>query len=231
MPVSKLILFDHRTIFLLSIKVYIGNFGNDLNPTLIQKFLEMPLSKTTQKFLGLNELSSNQEIIKSVISKYPGLRFHEIKKETKLANGTLQHHLGQMAKLNSLKTKYIDTIPRYYSYDLEDSNHVILLRLRQRTTSRIIKSLLKNECQTFGQLVKFSKKSPGTVSIYKNMLLADKIIVGDTNSCQCSKGIANTAIKYRLVEPEKVRMLVEEYGKSTLRQSADNLADIFLSLK
>jgi len=63
------------------------------------------------------------------------------------------------------------------------------------------------------------------------MLLKDNIIVGDTNSCQCSKGIAHTSIKYRLVEPEKVRMLVEEYGKSTLRQSADNLADIFLSLK
>ena len=231
MPVSKLILFDHRTIFLLSIKVYIGNFGNDLNPTLIQKFLEMPLSKTTQKFLGLNELSSNQEIIKSVISKYPGLRFHEIKKETKLANGTLQHHLGQMTKSNNLKAKYIDTIPRYYSYDLDIVNHVVLLRLRQTTTSRIIKSLLKNECQTFGQLVKFSKKSPGTVSIYKNMLLKDNIIVGDTNACPCSKGITNTTIKYRLVEPEKVRTLVEEYGKSSLKQSVDNLADIFLSLK
>ena len=191
----------------------------------------MTLSKATQKFLGLNEFSSNQEIIKSVVSKYPGLRFHEIKKETKLANGTLQHHLGQMTKSNNLKAKYIDTIPRYYSYDLDIVNHVVLLRLRQTTTSRIIKSLLKNECQTFGQLVKFSKKSPGTVSIYKNMLLKDSIIVGDTNSCQCSKGIAHTAIKYRLVEPEKVRALVEEYGKSTLRQSADNLADIFLSLK
>ena len=191
----------------------------------------MTLSKATQKFLGLNELSSNQEIIKSVVSKYPGLRFHEIKKETKLANGTLQHHLGQMTKSNSLKAKYIDTIPRYYDYDLEDANQIILLRLRQRTTSRIIKSLLKNECQTFGQLVKFSKKSPGTVSIYKNMLLKDNIIVGDTNACACSKGVTNTAIKYRLVEHEKVRMLVEEYGKSSLRQSADNLADIFLSLK
>nr|AIF11760.1 hypothetical protein [uncultured marine thaumarchaeote KM3_53_E03] len=191
----------------------------------------MPLSKTTQKFLGLNEFSSNQEIIKSVVSKYPGLRFHEIKKETKLANGTLQHHLGQLTKTNNLKAKYIDTIPRYYNYDLEDETHVILLRLRQRTTSRIIKSLLKNECQTFGQLVKFSKKSPGTVSIYKNMLLKDNIIVGDTNACACSKGVTNTAIKYRLVEHEKVRMLVEEYGKSSLRQSVDNLADIFLSLK
>ena len=191
----------------------------------------MTLSKVSQKFLGLNEFSSNQEIIKAVISKYPGLRFHEIKKETKLANGTLQHHLSQLTKTDDIKAKYIDTIPRYYSNDLDEINQVILLRLRQTTTSKIIKSLLKNECQTFGQLVKFSKKSPGTVSIYKNMLLEDKIIVGDTNACTCSRGVTTTMIKYRLVDPEKVRLLVEEYGKSSLKKSADNLADIFLSLK
>ena len=176
-------------------------------------------------------MSSNQEIIKNTVTKYPGLRFHEIKKETKLANGTLQHHLAQLTKSNDLKSKYIDTIPRYYTYDLEDANQTILLRLRQTTTSKIINSLLKNECQTFAQLVKASKKSPGTVSIYKNMLLGDSIIIGDTNSCECSKGITVTRIKYRLVDPEKVRMLVEEYGKSALKQSADNLADVFLSLK
>jgi len=191
----------------------------------------MVLSKTTQKFLGLNEFASNQEIIKSIVSKYPGLRFHEIKKETKLANGTLQHHLGQMAKSDNLKVKYMNTTPRYYSCNLEESNHLILLRLRQHTTSKIIKSLLKYECQTFNHLVKFSKKSPGTVSIYKNMLLADNIIVGDTNSCKCSNAVPTTMIKYRLTDPEKVRLLVEEYGKSTLKQSADNLADVFLSLK
>ena len=63
------------------------------------------------------------------------------------------------------------------------------------------------------------------------MLLEDKIIVGDTNSCKCTKNIAATRIKYRLVDPEKVRLLVEEYGKTSLKKSADNLADIFLSLK
>ena len=191
----------------------------------------MALSKSTQKFLGVDEFSSNQQIITSLIHKYPGLRFHEIKKEIKLANGTLQHHLSQLTKSNIIKAKYMDTIPRYYAYDLEDTTQTILLRLRQRTTSRIIKSLLKNECQTFGQLVKFSKKSPGTVSIYKNMLLKDGIIVGDTNECECSKGITHTIVKYRLVDPEKVRTLVEEYGKSSLKKSADNLADIFLALK
>jgi len=202
----------------------------DLNQSNIQNFI-MVLSKTSQKFLGLGEFASNQEIIKSMISKYPGLRFHEIKKETKLANGTLQHHLSQLTKSNNLKAKYIDTIPRYYISDLEDSSQIILLRLRQVTTSRIIKSLLKNECQTFAQIVKYSKKSPGTVSIYKNMLLEDSIIIGDTNSCKCTKNIAATRIKYRLVDPEKVHMLVEEYGKSSLKQSADNLADVFLSLQ
>ena len=203
---------------------------NALNSSYYENFV-MTLSKTTQKFLGLDEFASNQEIIKTIVSKYPGLRFHEIKKEIKLANGTLQHHLSQMTKSGTIKAKYMNTVPRYYAHDIEISNHVILLRLRQVTTSRIIKSLLKNECQTFAQLVKFSKKSPGTVSIYKNMLLEDKIIVGDTNSCECSKGITATRIKYRLVDPEKVRMLVEEYGKSTLKQSADNLADVFLALK
>ena len=174
-------------------------------------------------------MSSNQEIVKTVVNKYPGLRFHEIKKETKLANGTLQHHLAQLTKSNNLKTKYIDTIPRYYIYDLEDKNQVILLRLRQITTSRIIKSLLKNECQTFGQLVKFAKKSPGTVSVYKNMLLKDKIIIGDTNTCKCNRSL-NSKIKYRLTDADKIRLLVEEYGKSSLNSSADNLADIFSSL-
>ena len=191
----------------------------------------MTLSKDTQKFLGLTGMSSNQEIIKSIIFNYPGLRFHEIKKETGLANGTLQHHLGELAKADTISTEYDQSTPRYFSHEFATDDKIIIKRLSQPTTSKIIKALLKNQCQSFAQLVKFTKKSPGTVSIYKNMLLKDNIIVGDTNSCECSKGIIATRIKYRLVEPEKVRMLVEEYGKSSLRQSADNLADIFLSLK
>ena len=42
---------------------------------------------------------------------------------------------------------------------------------------------------------------------------------------------SNMKIKYRLADPEKVRTLVLEYGKSSLSKSADNLADVFLSLK
>ena len=171
----------------------------------------------------------NREKIMKTVHEFPGLRFHQIKTQTNMANGTVQHHLDQLVKSDTILVNYQKRIPRYYSVNLEDQIHVILLRLRQNTTSKIIKSILKNECQTFGQMVKFTKKSPGTVSVYKNMLLNDKIIIGDTNTCKCNSSL-NSRIKYRLTDADKVRLLVKEYGKSSLKRSADNLADIFLSL-
>ena len=175
-------------------------------------------------------MSSNQEIIKQTVTAHPGLRFHEIKKETKLANGTLQHHLAKLANSKSITTKYVEKVPRYYTNDVDAKSQIVLLRLRQNTTSKIIKALLKHDCLNFSQLVKESKKSPGTVSIYKNMLLEDKIIVGNTDECtSCPDSISK--ITYRLVDPDAIRTLVQEYGKTSLRKSADNLADIFLSIK
>ena len=174
-------------------------------------------------------VKSNRDNIRTTVTKYPGLRFHQIKKQTNIANGTVQHHLDQLVKSESIQVNYQKQIPRYYPHDVENKNQVILLRLRQNTTSKIINSILKNECQTFGQMVKFTKKSPGTVSVYKNMLLKDKIIIGDTNTCKCNRTL-NSKVKYRLTDPDTVRLLVEEYGKSSLKRSADNLADIFMSL-
>jgi len=142
---------------------------------------------------------SNREKIMKTVNKYPGLRFHQIKTQTKIANGTVQHHLDQLVKSEVIKANYQKNIPRYYVNDIESYSQVVLLRLRQNTTSKIIKSLLKNECQTFGQMVKFSKKSPGTVSVYKNMLLKDKIIIGDTNTCKCNRTLSSK-IKYRLTD-------------------------------
>jgi len=174
-------------------------------------------------------LSNKEKIIKTV-TKYPGLRFHQIRKESKMANGTLEHHLNFLAKNEVFKVRYEGKVPRYYAYDMEDHNQIILLRLRQHTSAKIIKVLLKHKCQSFAQIVKFSKRSAGTVSVYKNMLLNDRIIVGDTNECSSCKDKANK-IKYRLVEPERVKLLVDEYGKTSLKKCADNLSDVFLSLK
>ena len=175
-------------------------------------------------------MESNQEIIKNIISKHPGLRFHEIKKESKLANGTIQHHISRLSGSKSISTKYLAKIPRYYPRDVKTDSQTILLRLRQNTTSRVIKSLLEKDCLTFAQIVKYSKKAAGTVSVYKNMLLKDGIIVGNTNECDSCPDAASK-IKYRLVDSEKIRTIVKEYGQTYLQESAENLDDIFLSIK
>ena len=164
------------------------------------------------------------------VVKHPGLRFHELKKETSLANGTLQHHISSLLAGEDIVAVHSDKNPRYFKKELKDSSAIIINRLRQNTTSKIIKSLLKSKCLSFRQIVKESKKSAGTISIYKNMLLEDKIIIGDTNECESCPEMSNK-IKYRLTNPSLIRNLVDEYGKTSLKKSSDNLADIFLSLK
>ena len=192
----------------------------------------MPLTVPTNKEESVYEKKpqSNYENIVSHIDKFPGLRFYQLKKETGIANGTLQHHLSTLTKLCIISTEYDNSTPRYFSKKIESDSQVIIKRLSQNTTSQIIKLLLKKECQTFSQLVKYSKKSPGTVSLYKNKLVSDRIIEGSTDNCKCNKK-HSMKIKYRLSDPKKVRTLVLEYGKTSLTQSADNLADVFLSLK
>ena len=172
---------------------------------------------------------SNREIVIDSIEKYPGLRFFELKKQTGLVNGVLQHHLNMHKKLKNIKIEYDNSTPRFYPMNIDTKTSILLKRLRQNTTSKIIKLLVKNECCTFGQMVKYIKKSPGTISIYKNKLLADGIIVGDTNECENCLESYNK-IKYRLTDAEHTELIVSEYGKNSLRKTVDNLSDVFLAL-
>ena len=186
---------------------------------------------TVLKSSNAKNQTSNYEIIISYIAKFPGLRFYQLRQETGFANGTLQHHINSLIKSKKIDAHYDNAVPRYFSPTIDKTSQILIKRLSQQTTSKIIKLLLKHKCQTFNQLVKFSKKSPGTVSVYKNMLLDDKIIIGDT-TCKCSNGKdSKSRITYRLADPESVKTLVMEYGKTQLRKSADNLADVFLSIK
>ena len=192
--------------------------------------MSLTASTNKEEYVCEKNSQSNYENILSHIDKFPGLRFYQLKKEIGIANGTLQHHLSSLMKSGIISVEYDNSTPRYFSKKIESNSQVIIKRLSQNTSSQIIRLLLKKECQTFAQLVKYTKKSPGTVSLYKNKLVADKIIVGSTDTCKCHKK-HDMKIKYRLVDPEKVRILVLEYGKSSLSKSADNLADVFLSLK
>ena len=151
MLVSKLILFDYHT------NPSEKNVG--LNSYILQSG-ELPKTES----LTIEDTQSNYENIVSHITKFPGLRFYQLKQEMGIANGTLQHHLSSLVKSGAIFVEYDNSTPRYFSDKIESDSQIIIKRLGQNTTSKIIKLLLKKECQTFTQLVKYTKKSPGTVS-------------------------------------------------------------------
>ncbi len=70
--------------------------------------------------MNSKNLLSNQEIIRDTVFNFPGLRFHEIRSETGIANGTLQHHIGALLKANAIVANYDRSIPRYYSAEIND---------------------------------------------------------------------------------------------------------------
>ena len=187
-----------------------------------RKFKQKPNTKEERK--------SNRQLVIDSIEKYPGLRFFELKKQTRLVNGVLQHHLNMHNKVKNIKIEYDNSTPRYYSTSIDSKTSILLKRLRQPTTSKIIKLLLNIECCTFAELVKSIKKSPATISIYKNKLLTDGIIVGDTNNCKNCLDAYNK-IKYRLIDSKHTKLMVHKYGKNSLRKTVDNLSDVFLALR
>ena len=114
---------------------------------------------------------SNSLLVVDAVKKYPGLRFFELKNQTGLVNGVLQHHIRKNQEKKNIKLVYDNNTPRYYPVSIDNKNSRLLQRLRQPTTSKIIKLLLKKECCTFTQMIKSVKKSPATISIYKKKLL------------------------------------------------------------
>ena len=69
---------------------------------------------------------SNKELVIDSIKKYPGLRFFELKKQTGLVNGVLQHHIEMHKKLKNIKLEYDNSTPRYYSSEIDNKTSILL---------------------------------------------------------------------------------------------------------
>ena len=68
------------------------------------------------------------------IFEFPGLRFHELKKEVGIANGTLQHHISSLVKSGIISvTEYDNSTPRYFSNEIKPDSQIIIKRLSQIT--------------------------------------------------------------------------------------------------
>ena len=69
----------------------------------------------TQQTTKITESSiPNREKVINTVSTFPGLRFFELKKQTDLPNGTLQHHVNSLVKSKQIRAHYDNAVPRYF---------------------------------------------------------------------------------------------------------------------
>lgn len=149
-----------------------------------------------------NKILVKKEIIFEAIKKSPGIRFNEIKRQTGFQNGTITHNLKKLIKLNKIQTYEKQGIKRYFSTDVKDSKRIVLHFLRMKTPQRIIWALLETNEMTVSKMALKIHKSLGTVSIYKDMLLHERILKRDINNSVC----------YRLRNSNDIRQIINEYN-------------------
>lgn len=166
---------------------------------------------------------NNRGIILKIINSFPGIRYRDILRLTKLNNGTLSHHLTALEKCSIIKIGRTENsnITRYYPASIPTDETLLLNYLKIKTTKKIILMLLGVEGATFNEIVNHINKAPSTTSWNLKRLL-DSDIVGR------NKG-ENVSFFF-LHKKELVRKLVAENNKSLLDRSIENYISIIEEL-
>ena len=127
----------------------------------------------------LSQLGDVKHTILTCIYENPGIRYREILKLTGISNGLLEYHLKELETsyeiINVDRSKSKTT--RYSPSYLPSEESKILGYLRDDTTIRqILLFILKQVICTFNEIVKYTKKSPSTISWHLGRLNQSGIV-------------------------------------------------------
>ncbi len=123
------------------------------------------------------EVNSIQERIIQFVNDFPGIRYRELLRITRVSNGVLSYHLNLLDNSGKVKVHRINNrTTRYFSHDVSsvESNSIGLLR--QSTARKIILYILESGPCGFNDIVTYTKKVPSTVSWHLSRLKDANII-------------------------------------------------------
>jgi predicted transcriptional regulator len=169
-------------------------------------------SKTDQK-------NDKRSIILKIINLFPGIRYNDLIRATKLTNGTLSHHLSALEKNSIIKIIRIknSNITRYYPASTPSEEILTLGYLKIKTTSEILLLLYETNSCTFLQIVASIKKAPSTVS-WNIKRLIDAEIVKRKKGTEFSE--------YSLKNPMIIKKLVEQSNTTFLDKCVDSYSSL-----
>ena len=165
--------------------------------------------------------SKRRSHLTELIWKHPGLNFRDLMRITGMKNGVLSHHLNSLEKSSAISAIRGPRQSRFYPSNFSEIESKIVKALRRQTPKSIIEFLILYEPSGFRDIVKYSGKSPSTVSLYLSQLVRDGIVK--------TKLVERTKMYY-LGNRDVVDRLVEDYRPGMLDGPASGLEDIVNSL-
>jgi predicted transcriptional regulator len=156
-----------------------------------------------------------------IIEKNPGIRFRELMRVSGIKNGSLSHYVNNLEKTGIIQVQREPRKTRFFPLHITNEESKIIKALRRNTPREIIEALLINEELTFGEIVRFSSKSAGTISLYVSQLVSDQVIELRLNQRKKT---------YKIKNRKAIDSIIEKYNPTGVEKLTSNFEDIINSL-
>ena len=140
---------------------------------------------------------------------------------TGMKNGSLSHYVNNLEKSGTIQIKREPRQTRFFSLQITEEESKIIKALRRSTPREIIEALLIHDELSFGGVVRFVGKSPGTVSLYVSQLVSDQIIELQLNQRKKT---------YRIKDRKTIDNIIEKYHPTGVDKLTSSFEDIINSL-
>lgn len=151
----------------------------------------------------------------------PGIRFNEIMRKTGLKNGVLSHHLRKLEKNGKIRIERTPRSTRCYPHNINNTESIVLKRLRQDTSRKILLALLSENQITFPRITEYVKKSASTTSTNLTQLIEDGLV---------EYKIVNLKRIYMVRDRNLVHSMIVRYQPTAIERAVSGMEDVFSSL-
>lgn len=169
----------------------------------------------------------NAPEIRTQIYKYiqnnPGVYLRKISKELGLAMGQVQYHLSMLEESGQVKSRKISLHRHYYSAEILNEQHKIILAfLMQETARDILIYLMEHQDSTQSDIVNFMQFTAPTISWHMSRMVEAHIV----NSRKDGK----TTRYSIMVDLRVLASLLKAYHPTIWNKLISRFADLFFDL-
>ena len=165
-------------------------------------------------------MTNRDSQLQQIIEQNPGIQFREIMRSSGLKNGVLSHYLGKLEKNGIIKVIRGPRQARFYPPRITEDESIVIKALRKQTPRDLLLALIQEDGLEFTQLIKATKKSPSTVSLYLSQIVEDRLV--EIKFVRLKK-------RYYIKARDLIDKLIEDYRPSLLEKPASGFEDIINS--